>query len=123
MIEKRSNRISIVNIEFIHYQYYQRHSCLVHFKYKTNSWQYNHQAETPRSYVVNTPSAQVCRNRRHLTTVRTDDSTETSQNENTAGDRHSSSPTENPNQVDSRSLIMTKSRTGVVVNPPKQMTF
>ena len=82
----------------------------------------NHQAETQRSYVVNTPSGQVHRNRCHLT-VRADYSTETSQNENTAGDKDSSSPTENTSRISSRSSIMSRSCIGAVVNSPDRLTF
>ena len=82
----------------------------------------NHQAETSRSYVVNTPSGQACINCRHRT-VRTDDTTETSQNENTSGERDLSSITENSSQVESCSPIMTRSHTGAVVNPLNCLTF
>ena len=82
----------------------------------------NHQAETPRSYVVNTPSGQVQRNSCHLT-VGPHDTTETLQNEKTSRERGTSTPVDNPGRVDHRSPIMTRFRTGAGVNPPDRLAF
>ena len=66
------------------------------------------QANTPRSYVVNTRAGQVRRNRRHLTAVPEDTPTQ-------------QEPCAPPSQ--SRSPIATRSRTGTVVRPPDRLYY
>ena len=68
----------------------------------------DHQAETPRSYVVDTPSGQVQRNRRHLTARITD------QDNSNEGD---------PDPQSTRSPIMTRSCSGATINPPNRLTL
>lgn len=59
------------------------------------------QADTPRSYLVQTPSGEIRRNRSHLIVQ-----------------PHSDSP---PSQIQTRSPIMTRSRTGATICPPERL--
>ena len=63
-------------------------------------------ASTPRSYVINTPTGQVRRNRRDLVPLPEDQSLEQNSGEPTKAHRATRSP------------IVTRSKTGTIVRPP-----
>ena len=63
-------------------------------------------ADTPRSYLVETPSGQVRRNRHHLNKV-----------------PETSHLSESSNTIPSPNVIMTRSRTGTFIHPPDRFGY
>lgn len=63
-------------------------------------------ADTPRSYLVETPTGEVQRNRQHL---------------NVVPDHPANEPAESTNKTESPNRIMTRSRTGTLVKPPQRL--
>ena len=74
------------------------------------------QAATPRSYLVETPSGHVRRNCQHLIPI-PENHPDTQPSDT---DQRSSSPQSLPSPP---SPIMTCSRTGITLKPPKKLTF
>ena len=72
-----------------------------------------HQADAPRSYIIDTPSGQIRRNRHHLNVV--------------PQNKPNQEPTDSPTQeeanppVTSRERIITRSRSGISIRPPDRL--
>ena len=74
-------------------------------------------SDTPRSYLVDTPSGVVCRNRRHLNVLPNNQSVSESQEHKQPNDTPCSTP-ESSTEISRR---ITRSQTGVVLRPPERL--
>ena len=75
-------------------------------------------AQTPRSYVVDTPSGQVERNRRHLNIVPSQKESQDTPSTITDGTEQATGTSTEPEQSQPSKVFMTRSKTGTTLHQP-----